>query len=56
MVTVYDEINISSPVETARYNMRTLKTAMEAPRLSVPMLSDAKWGPAWGKQEKYQDE
>ena len=29
---------------------------MEAPRLSVPMLSDGKWGEAWGTLEKYKDE
>lgn len=56
MVTVYDEINISSPIEFARQNMRLLKSTMEADRLTVPMLSDGKWGDSWGKVEKYEDD
>lgn len=56
LVTVYDEINVTSPRPFARQNMALLKRVMEAPRLSVPMLSDGKWGEAWGKLEKYKDE
>lgn len=56
LVTVYDEINLSSPKPFARENMALLKLEMEKPRLSVPMLSDGKWGAAWGKLEKYKDE
>lgn len=55
LVTVYDEINVSSPAHTVRKNMALLREAMELPRVSVPMLSDGKAGPAWGKLEKYDD-
>lgn len=56
MITVYDEINLSSPKHVARENMAGLRHHMETPRLSVPMLSDGKWGDAWGTVEKYTDE
>lgn len=56
MVTVYDEINLSSQPEFAEGHMALLKQQMELPRLSTPMLSDGKWGPAWGRLEKYKDE
>lgn len=56
MVTVYDEINVSSPTEVMRQNMALLKEVMEAPRLTVTMLSDGKIGDAWGRLEKYVDE
>ena len=52
LVTVYDEINVSSGAVVEQ--MKVLKEAMELPRLgmTVPMLSDAKWGPNWGKLTK----
>lgn len=53
MVTVYDEINLSCPTEIWKEQMAVLKEAMERPRLTVPMLSDAKVGPSWGLVEKY---
>lgn len=56
MVTVYDEINICAPLDVAHLHMRVLREAMEADRLSVKMLSDGKWGSAWGRVEKYKDE
>lgn len=56
MVSVYDEIDLSSPTENAPMHMRLLKYAMELPRLSVKMLSDGKSGPAWGQLQKYKDE
>lgn len=52
LVTVYDEINISSPVEHQEDEMEILRIAMEADRLSVPMLSDGKRGPNWGALTK----
>lgn len=52
LVTVYDEINVSAAEDDAARQMQILREVMEAPRLSVPMLSDGKWGPAWGKLEK----
>jgi DNA polymerase I-like protein with 3'-5' exonuclease and polymerase domains len=48
LVTVYDELNISAHRELAVQQMRVLKECMEERRLSVPMLSDAKYGPNWG--------
>ncbi len=52
LVTVYDEINVSSAFAVKQ--MGVLKEAMELTRLgmTVPMLSDAKWGPNWGKLTK----
>lgn len=53
LITVYDEINISSARgDAAVKNMRLLKEAMEADRLSVPMLSDPKHGPSWGLSKR----
>lgn len=55
LVTVYDEINISAPIDRAARQMRILKETMERPRLTVPMLSDGKIGNSWGKAFKYND-
>lgn len=55
LVTVYDEINISAIPEVAVHQMAILRETMEARRLSVPMLSDGKWGWAWGDVSKYDD-
>ena len=53
LVTVYDEINISAPSGYAAAHMKALREIMEAPGLiDVPMLSDGKWGDAWGRLEK----
>lgn len=52
MVTVYDEINISSPIEDEQKNMALLREAMELPRLTVPMMSSGKRGPNWGSLTK----
>lgn len=53
LVTVYDEINISSQRgEAAVRQMKLLKEAMEEPRLSVPMLSDPKHGASWGTSKR----
>jgi DNA polymerase I-like protein with 3'-5' exonuclease and polymerase domains len=52
LVTVYDEINITSPLETKHREMNLLREAMEAPRLSVPMLSSGKEGMNWGDLTK----
>lgn len=49
---VYDELNLSAPVEDAARYMRELKDVMELPRLDVPMLSSGKQGPTWGDLEK----
>lgn len=52
LVQVYDEINISSPVDIAGREMAKLKDVMNQPRLTVPMLSEGKWGYNWGSLEK----
>lgn len=55
LVTVYDEINISTPAELIVPQMKLLKDVMEAPRLECPMRSDAKIGPSWGDAVKVKD-
>lgn len=52
LVTVYDEINISAPIDKAVEEMARLKHFMEKPRLDVPMLSSPKHGPTWGDAKK----
>lgn len=52
LVTVYDENNITAPDEIKVQQMRVLREVMEADRLDVPMLSDAKWGYSWGNLTK----
>jgi DNA polymerase I-like protein with 3'-5' exonuclease and polymerase domains len=52
MVTVYDEINISTPPGDVEAEMRLLREVMELPRLSVPMRSSGKRGPSWGELTK----
>lgn len=58
LVTVYDEINISAPTPLKREHMVELRRIMNAPRLgmTVPMLSDGKWGESWGTAVKVKDE
>lgn len=51
--TVYDEINISSPIEDAAKNMKLLEEAMLSPQFDVPMLSDGYSGPNWGTLEDW---
>jgi DNA polymerase I-like protein with 3'-5' exonuclease and polymerase domains len=48
LVTVYDEINMSAAERDKVRQMQILREAMEAPRLTVPMLSSGKWGQTWG--------
>lgn len=53
LVTVYDEINVSSERGSAAVRqMRLLKEIMEEDRLSVPMRSSPKHGPTWGDSKK----
>lgn len=58
LVTVYDEINVSSPIGIAKAQMKLLKDDMEKQRLKrCPMLSDGKVGDRWGavvKEDKYE--
>lgn len=52
LVTVYDEINISCPIDVWEEQMALLAEVMEAKRLEVPMLSDGKVGERWGELKK----
>jgi len=52
LLTVYDEINLSSPREYIYENMEMLKCVMEDIELDVPMRSDGKMGERWGELEK----
>ncbi len=47
IVTVYDEIDISVPIEKAVAGMQRLKYAMEQDFFDVPMLTDGFTGPNW---------
>lgn len=52
LVTVYDEINISTKPGEADRQMEVLRRNMEKQRLTVPMLSSGKRGLSWGSLEK----
>lgn len=58
LVTIYDEINVSSPIGIAKAQMRMLQEEMCKQRLArCPMLSDGKVGERWGavvKEDKYE--
>ncbi len=58
LITVYDENNISAPTHLKREHMLELRRIMNTPRLgmTVPMLSDGKWGESWGTAKKVTDE
>jgi DNA polymerase I-like protein with 3'-5' exonuclease and polymerase domains len=52
LLTVYDEINISSARASWRENMAFLKEVMNGVELDVPMRSSGKHGERWGQLEK----
>lgn len=52
MATVHDEINLSSPVESAKENMQWLRECMDQPLFDVPFRSDCAAGPSWGELEE----
>lgn len=58
LITVYDENNISAPTQYKLQHMLELRRIMNTPRLgmTVPMLSDGKWGESWGTAVKVTDE
>ena len=58
LVTVYDENNISAPAHLKVRHMKLLREVMNTPRLgmTVPMLSEGKWGESWGTAVKVKDE
>jgi DNA polymerase I-like protein with 3'-5' exonuclease and polymerase domains len=56
LVTVYDEINSSAPLGRLREEMEILRECMEGLEgIDVPMLTDGKTGPSWGKIKKWRD-
>lgn len=55
MVTVYDEINISTPKKLVIEQMAVLRECMENLTLDVPLLSSGKTGPNWGNLTKYKE-
>jgi DNA polymerase I-like protein with 3'-5' exonuclease and polymerase domains len=52
LAAVHDEINLSVPTDVWRESMDVLKTAMNADRFDVPMLSEGYMGPNWQDLEK----
>lgn len=56
MVSVHDEINISSPKTHTAEEMRILRDVMQSIEFDVPMLSDGKVGPNWGSLKAWDDE
>jgi DNA polymerase I-like protein with 3'-5' exonuclease and polymerase domains len=52
LLTVYDEINITSERSRARENMQVLREVMNGIELDVPMRSEGKIGERWGQLEK----
>lgn len=55
LVTVYDEINISSPTKLVKEQMAVLREAMESIEFDVPLLSDGKTGPNWGTLTEFKE-
>ena len=61
LVTVYDEINVSSePGETEKlrkaaaiHEMAVLRECMESIEFDVPLLTDGKWGLNWADVKKF---
>jgi DNA polymerase I-like protein with 3'-5' exonuclease and polymerase domains len=56
LVTVYDEINSSSPKGRLKQEMKILRDCMLSIELDVDMLSDGKAGKNWGTLEKFNDQ
>lgn len=52
LLTVYDEINLSSPRKHAKESMQFLREIMDGMELDCPMRSDGKIGESWGTLEK----
>jgi len=56
MLQVYDEMNISSPVDCAFEQMHVLKNAMESVPLRTSLPTDGEYGWNWGKMNKLKSE
>jgi len=52
LTQVYDELNISAPIDEWQDHMQHLKETMEAPRLDCPMLTEGFAGENWHDLEK----
>lgn len=55
LVTVHDEINVSSPKSAVKEEMRILREVMQSVEFDVPMLSDGKTGKSWGALTKFKE-
>lgn len=58
LVTVYDEINVSTQEKTkacVEHEMAVLRECMEGIELDVPLLSAGKSGPNWGSLTKFKE-
>ena len=55
MLQVYDEMNISAPVDCIAEQMGVLKRAMESVPLSTGLPTDGAMGKNWAEMEKYDD-
>jgi DNA polymerase I-like protein with 3'-5' exonuclease and polymerase domains len=53
VVTVYDEVDFSSPPKAMKQDQTSLRDSMRSIETDVPMLSDGESGPNWGTLEKY---
>lgn len=54
LAAVHDEINVSSPIDSARRNMAHLQESMDAPRFDVPFASEGFSGANWADIEAYE--
>jgi DNA polymerase I-like protein with 3'-5' exonuclease and polymerase domains len=54
LVSVYDEMNVSSPPKRLKEEDKILKDVMESVKFDLPMISDSKAGPNWGTLTKYE--
>jgi DNA polymerase I-like protein with 3'-5' exonuclease and polymerase domains len=55
LLTVYDEINLSSTRDAVDRNMEFLREIMDGMELDVPMRSDGKVGERWGALTKVEE-
>jgi DNA polymerase I-like protein with 3'-5' exonuclease and polymerase domains len=56
LLTVHDETVLSAPKKHACQAMGALRDTMEGVEFDLPMLSDGKVGPTWGRLKKFDDE
>lgn len=55
MLQVYDEMNISAPVDDAQTQMRALKESMESIPLRTGLPTDGSIGETWGDMKDYEE-